>query len=73
MNAQTRREMAIKLFTNVMGYEPDSEALDAGDVWEVERIDQALREWWLEMARLCEPDSGAESAITVANDQQKGE
>jgi hypothetical protein len=36
-------EQAIALFTNVFGYEPDPEALNAGECWEAERIDAALR------------------------------
>ena len=36
-------EQAVALFTNVFGYEPDPEALHAGECWQVERIDAALR------------------------------
>ena len=36
-------EQAIALFTNVFGYAPDPEALHAGECWQVERIDAALR------------------------------
>jgi hypothetical protein len=36
-------EQAVALFTNVFGYEPDPEALNAGECWQVERIDAALR------------------------------
>ena len=47
-------EQAVALFTNVFGYEPDPEALHAGECWQVERIDAALRrakaEVWREAA-----------------------
>ena len=36
-------EEAIALFTNVFGYAPDPEALHAGECWQAERIDAALR------------------------------
>jgi len=36
-------EEAIALFTNVFGYSPDPEALHAGECWQAERIDAALR------------------------------
>ena len=34
---------AIALYTNVFGCVPDTEALEAGDVWEIAHIDAALR------------------------------
>ena len=47
-------EEAIALFTNVFGYAPDPEALHAGECWQAERIDAALRrakaEVWKEAA-----------------------
>jgi hypothetical protein len=70
MNAQTRREMGIKLFETLYGrLYSDHRKAERNNL---AAIDATLREWGLEMARLCEPDSGAESAITAANDQQKG-
>ena len=45
---------AIALYTNVFGCVPDTEALEAGDVWEIAHIDAALRrakaEVWREAA-----------------------
>ena len=44
---------AIALYTNVFGCVPDTEALEAGDVWEIAHIDAALRrakaEVWRDM------------------------
>ncbi len=44
-------EQAIALFTNVFGYAPDPEALHAGECWQVERIDAALRRAKVEVLR----------------------
>ena len=69
MNTQTRREMAEVLAARL---EERIQTMAYPNYGNVKLIDATLREWGLEMARLCEPDSGAESAITAANDQQKG-
>jgi hypothetical protein len=45
-------EEAIALFTNVFGYSPDPEALHAGECWQAERIDAALRRAKAEGLRL---------------------
>jgi len=42
---------AIALYTNVFGCVPDTEALEAGDVWEIAHIDAALRRAKAEGAR----------------------
>lgn len=43
---------AIALYTNVFGCVPDTEALEAGDVWEIAHIDAALRRAKAEGMRL---------------------
>jgi hypothetical protein len=45
---------AIALYTNVFGCVPDTEALEAGDVWEIAHIDAALRRAKAEGIRMVE-------------------
>ena len=54
-------EEAIALFTNVFGYAPDPEALHAGECWQAERIDAALRRAKAE---------GAREMIKIVNDNK---
>ena len=54
MSESRPSEEAIALFTNVFGYAPDPEALHAGECWQVERIDAALRRAKAEGIRMVE-------------------
>ena len=50
---------AIALYTNVFGCVPDTEALEAGDVWEIAHIDAALRRAKAEGIRMVETSARA--------------
>ena len=60
---------AIALYTNVFGCVPDTEALEAGDVWEIAHIDAALRRAKAEVWRKAAIEARIES---VRKDETSG-